>query len=180
MALAKKDLELLQGVGFSEEQASAILSVSKSEVAKTEEKMVTKGYLELKFREMNNKFGEIDNKFREMNNKFREMNTQFKEIGLKFKEMDTKFRDMKSQFIVLGVSIVLASLVLLGWHVSHLDNKTRLYVEARFQAQDQRFDDFKDSVEARFDAQDKRFDKIDSSLNDIKNFIFETKATNNK
>ncbi len=52
LALAKKDLELLQGVGFSEEQASAILSVSKSEVAKTEEKMVTKEYLEFKFDRM--------------------------------------------------------------------------------------------------------------------------------
>ncbi len=148
LALAKKDLELLQGVGFSEEQASAILSVSKSEVAKTEEKMVTKEYLELKFREIDNKFGEIDNKFG---------------------DMKSHFKDMKSQFIVLGVSIVLASLVLLGWHVSHLDNQSRLYVDARFQAQDQ-----------RFDAQDQRFDKIDSDLNDIKNFIFGTKTINNK
>ncbi len=157
MALAKKDLELLQGVGFSEEQASAILSVSKSEVAKTEEKMVTKESLAL------------------------------------------KFKDLKIYFIVQGVSIIFASLALLGWFINHSDNRTRLYMEstmdarfkgmestmdarfkgmestmeARFQAQDQRFDDFKDSVEARFD-------KIDSDLNDIKNFIFGTKTINNK
>ena len=58
---------------------------------------------------------------------------------IKFKEMEIKFANMKAYLVVQGVGIVLASMAVLGWYISHLDSKTRAYVDVRFSAQDQRF-----------------------------------------
>ena len=82
--------------------------------------------------------------------------------------LDFQIEKMKNHLIIQAVAIVLASLGLLGWYINRVDNKTRHYIEAQFNAQDKRFD----AQDKQFDAQDKRFDKIESDLKDIKNFIF--------
>ena len=82
--------------------------------------------------------------------------------------LDLQVENIKKSLVIQTIGVVLSGMVLLGWFINYLDNKTRLYVEAQFDAQDKRFD----AQDKRFDAQDKRFDKIESDLKDIKNFIF--------
>ena len=93
--------------------------------------------------------------------------------------LDLQVENIKKSLIIQVGGVMLSGLLLLGWYINHLDNKTRAYIEARFaqqearfaqqearfEAQDTRFNDFKDNVNARFD-------KIESDLKDIKNFIF--------
>ena len=99
-------------------------------------------------------------------------------------KMDLNFQieKMKNHLIIQAVGIVLASLGLLGWYINRVDNKTRLYVEARFDQQKTRFNDFKDSVNMRFDAQDQRFadfkgnvnmrfDKIEGDIKEIRTLV---------
>ena len=81
--------------------------------------------------------------------------------------LDLQVDNIKKSLVIQTIGVVLSGMVLLGWFVNYLDNKTRLYVEARFDQQKTRFNDFKDSVNMRFDAQDKRFDKIESDIGKI-------------
>ena len=75
--------------------------------------------------------------------------------------LELQISKLKVHFLLQGVALLLSGMVLLGWFIDHLDNKTRAYVDAHFK-----------HIDDRFDAQDKRFDKIESELKDIKNFIF--------
>ena len=90
--------------------------------------------------------------------------------------LDLQVENIKKSLVIQTMGVVLSGMVLLGWFINYLDNKTRLYVEAQFNAQDRhfnaRFDAQDKQFNTRFDAQDKRFDKIESDLKDIKNFIF--------
>ncbi len=120
--------------------------------------------------------------------------SEFTETEVKMfteQSLDIKFAEMKGYLLMQAIWTVLISLAILGWFVMQLDKRNSLYFgdrfkdmkttmdikfdaqDRRFDVQDRRFNNFKDSVEARFD-------KIDSDLNDIKKFIFETRATDNK
>ena len=69
--------------------------------------------------------------------------------------------NIKKSLVIQTIGVVFSGMVLLGWFINYLDNKTRDYVNARF------------------DSQDARFDKIESDLKDIKNFIFSLSAPKN-
>ena len=75
--------------------------------------------------------------------------------------LDLQAENIKKSLIIQTIGVVFSGMVLLGWFINYLDNKTRDYVNARF------------------DSQDARFDKIESDLTDIKNFIFSLSAPHN-
>ena len=130
-ALADRDLRLLQESGFSAKQAEGILSVTKHRTEELVNQSAQKQTAEIEKKVVTREYFEI-----------------------KFKEMEIKFVNMKAYLVVQGVGIVLASMAVLGWYISHLDNKTRAYVNVRFDEQNKRFDD--------------RFNRIESDLKELK------------
>ena len=89
-------------------------------------------------------------------------------LDMQIANINLQIAKLKISFLVQGIGMLFSGLVLLGWYINHLDNKSRAYVSAHFASQSTRFD----AQDKRFDAQDKRFDKIESDLKEIKNFIF--------
>ena len=78
--------------------------------------------------------------------------------------LDLQVDNIKKSLVIQTIGVVLSGMVLLGWFVNYLDNKTRFYVEARFDQQKTRFNDFKGNVNMRFD-------KIEGDIKEIRTLV---------
>ena len=156
IALAERDLRFLQDYGFSEKQAEGILSVTKSQVKELVEKSAQKQAEKIKEKMVTKEY------------------------------LDLQAENIKKTLVIQVGGVVLSGLLLLGWYISHLDSKTRAYVDARFSAQDQRFDEqnrrFNERFDEqnrhfdeRFDEQNRRFENIESDLKELKQEFKELK-----
>ena len=81
--------------------------------------------------------------------------------------LDFQVERMKNHLIIQAVGIVFASLGLLGWYINRVDNKTRHYVEARFDTQDKRFD----KIESDIDKIKDKVNKMELDIKEIKTLL---------
>ena len=103
--------------------------------------------------------------------------------------LDLQADNIKKSLVIQTIGVVFSGMLLLGWYINHLDNKTRAYVSARFEGIEDRFEGMENrfksienrfegmenrfkSIENRFEGMENRFDRIESDLKDIKNFMF--------
>ena len=81
--------------------------------------------------------------------------------------LDLQVENIKKSLLLQVGGMVFSGFLILGWHINYLDNKTRAYVDARFEAQDTRLD----KIEADISS-------IELEIKELKNLIITLIAEN--